>query len=107
MLLGAVAVIGVLAVSGCNASALTKRELVVYFNQNASEATHRAALEACAHVTPEATPEPFQTSKIQSNDVGDVRFRIDHADDKALATLENCLSKQRGVAGADIPDLTD
>jgi len=107
LLLGGLAVISVLAVSGCNDSALTKRELVVYFNDNSPESVHLAALRACGHATPEATPEPFATSSLQSNNVGDVRFRIDHADDKALATLENCLSRQPGVVGVDIPDLTD
>ncbi|HWC36717.1 MAG TPA: hypothetical protein VG650_18055 [Mycobacteriales bacterium] len=95
------------AVAGCNASALTKRELVVHFADTATQATHRAALDACAHATPEATPEPFTTSGPVSNQVGDVRFRIDHADDKAIATLETCLAKQPGVEGVDIPDLTD
>lgn len=106
-LLGGLAAAALFSVSGCNTSALTKRELVVYFNQDASAAQHDAALKACAHVTPEATPEPFQTSSVPADNVGDVRFRIDHANDKALATLENCLYKQAGVKGAEIPDLTN
>ncbi|MGN6474580.1 MAG: hypothetical protein ACTHK4_13165, partial [Mycobacteriales bacterium] len=94
-------------VSGCNASALTKRELVFYFDSSASTAQHRAALDACAHVTPEATPEPFSTSGPVANQVGNVRFRIDHADDKAIAQIEECMDRQAGVKGVDIPDLTD
>jgi hypothetical protein len=96
-----------LVLAGCNASALTKRELVVYFTPDATQSQHLAALDACAHVTPEATPEPFSTTGPAADTVGNVRFRIDHADDKALAELETCLSKQPGVQGADIPDLTD
>lgn len=106
-LLAGLAVVALVTVSGCNTSALTKRELVVYFSQDSSAAQHDAALKACGHVTPEATPEPFRTSTLPADNVGDVRFRIDHADDKALATLENCLNKQPGVKGAEIPDLTD
>jgi hypothetical protein len=94
-------------VTGCNDSALTKVELVVYFNQNAPLSDHAAALKACAHVTPEAIPEPIVKSTIASDAVGDVRFRIDHADDKELAELTECLNKQPGVAGVDTPDLTD
>jgi hypothetical protein len=36
-----------------------------------------------------------------------VRFRIDHADDKDIALLTECLSRQPGVVGVDTPDLTD
>jgi hypothetical protein len=93
--------------AACNASALSKRELVVHFAASATQAQHRAALVACSHATPDATPEPFSTSGPAANQVGDVRFRIDHADDKAIATVESCLAKQPGVRGFDIPDLTD
>jgi hypothetical protein len=97
----------VLGVSGCNTSALTKRELVVYFADNASQAEHRAALTACAHATPSAHPEPFVEGNLASDSVGDIRFRIDHTDDHDLAILYACLNKQPGVKGVDIPDLTD
>jgi hypothetical protein len=96
-----------LLLSGCNDSALSKRELVFYFTPTATQAEHQAALRACAHVTAEATPEPFTTSGPAADQVGDVRFRIDHADDKAIAQLENCMDKQPGMAGVDQPDLTD
>jgi hypothetical protein len=80
---------------------------VVYFSQNAPATDHVAALHACAHVTPEATPEPLPASSLPSNAVGDIRFRIDHADDKQIALLTECLNKQPGVRGVDTPDLTD
>jgi hypothetical protein len=86
--------------SGCNTSSLTKRELVVYFAQNTSETQQKAALSACSNVTPQATPEPFVTGNLPADTVGDVRFRIDHADDRAVALLENCLNAQPGVRGA-------
>jgi hypothetical protein len=95
------------ALSGCNASSLTKQELVVHFVDNATVAERAAALHACAHATPEATPEPFVTTGPVSNQVSDVRFRTDHADDRAIAILEGCLAKQPGVEGFEVPDLTD
>jgi hypothetical protein len=97
----------VVGISGCNDSALTKVELVVYFNQDAPQSDHAAALKACSHVTPETVPEPLVKSTIAADTVGDVRFRIDHADDKEIAELTECLNKQPGVAGVDTPDLTD
>jgi hypothetical protein len=96
-----------IALGGCNDSALSKTEMVVYFTQNAPESDHVAALNACSHVSPETVPEPIETSSLASNNVGDVRFRIDHADDKQLALLTECLNKQPGVVGVDTPDLTD
>lgn len=95
------------AASGCNAASLSKVELVVYFTQNAPLADHTAALKACAHVTPETVPEPIVKSRFVSDGVGDVRFRIDHANDKEIAELTECLNKQPGVAGVNTPDLTD
>jgi hypothetical protein len=95
------------AVSGCNTTALTKVEMVVYFTQNAPTSDHEAALKACAHSAPNVYPEPIVKSNLASDAVGDVRFRIDHADDKDLALLTECLNKQPGVAGVDTPDLTD
>jgi hypothetical protein len=93
-----------ITVSGCNAS---KQELVVYFAENAPQSEHVAALHACAHATPQATPEPIENSNLVSNSVGNVRFRIDHTNDKQLAILESCLGRQKGVVGVDIPDYTD
>jgi hypothetical protein len=98
---------GLAVLTGCNDSALTKRELVVYFSENAPASQHLAVLKACAHATPAAVPEPVITSKYVSDSVGDVRFRVDHASDKQLATLYSCLERQPGVRGVDIPDLTD
>jgi hypothetical protein len=97
----------VFVAAGCNASALTKVELVVYFKPNAPLSDHTGALKACGHVTPETIPEPIVKSRFVSDAVGDVRFRIDHANDKELAELTECLNKQPGVEGVDTPDLTD
>lgn len=104
-LVPALAVVACLA--GCNTDALTKRELVVHFDPSATSAQHQSALDACAHATPEATPEPFSTTGPISNQINNVRFRIDHADDRDIAHLETCLNNQPGVIGVDIPDLTN
>lgn len=96
-----------LLVAGCNTSSLTKQEVVVYFDPGASQADHVDALNACAHAAPAVTPEPIIKSTLPANQVGDVRFRVDHANDKDLALLTECLHKQPGVEGFDIPDLTD
>ncbi|HVX69657.1 MAG TPA: hypothetical protein VHA79_08215 [Mycobacteriales bacterium] len=95
------------AVSGCNAAALSKREMVVHFDPSATTEQHRAALDACAHVTTAATPEPFSTTGPVSNQINNVRYRIDHANDRDIALLTTCLSKQPGVIGEDIPDLSN
>lgn len=105
--IGIAAVVAAVGVAGCNTSALTKQEVVVYFNDNAPESDHVAALHACAHAAPEATPEPMSTSSLPADQVGNVRFRVDHASDKDLALLTECLNKQPGVKGFTIPDLTD
>jgi hypothetical protein len=96
-----------IGLAGCNTSALTKQEMVVYFKQGAPESDHVAALKACAHAAPNVNPEQLLKSNLVSDQVGDVRFRIDHADDKDQALLTECLNKQPGVAGVDVPDLTD
>jgi hypothetical protein len=106
VLTGALVLAG-LGAAGCNSSALSKQELVVTFDPNAPASEHAAALQACAHATPEATPEPIVTSSLPSSSVGDVRFRVDHANDRALALLTECLNQQPGVKGVDIPDLTN
>lgn len=103
----AITVGAIVGVSGCNTSALTKQEVVVYFTANATEAEHVAALHACAHSAPDVTAEPIINSTLPANEVGNVRFRVDHADDKDIALLTECLHKQPGVEGYDIPDLTD
>jgi hypothetical protein len=105
--IGAVALGAIVFASGCNTSSLTKRELVVYFTDNASESDHAAALNACANAAPNVHAEPITKSTLPSNQVGNVRFRIDHADDKDIALLTECLDKQPGVKGFDIPDLTN
>lgn len=97
----------VVLTAGCNTSSLSKQELVVVFYSDAPHSDHVAALKACGHVTPETLPEPMTTSTLPSDQVGDVRFRTDHANDREVAQLEECLNKQPGVEGVDVPDLSN
>jgi hypothetical protein len=93
--------------SGCNTSALTKQELVVYFKPGTTTAQKLTALNNCKHATPAAVAEPIDHSGLPSDQIGDIRFRIDHIDDQQQAVLDNCLAKQVGIQGTLIPDLTD
>lgn len=95
------------SISGCNTTTLSKQEMVVHFQPGATEAEHAAVLAACGHVTPETIPEPLETSSLVSNNVSNVRFRTDHANDHDLALLTECINKQPGVAGVETPDLSN
>ena len=103
----AVVLLGVVGLSatGCGAygAALRQREAVVYFANDATLAQHEAARTACTGY-PNATPEPVPSSRYKSDQVADVRFRIDNASDADLAKLFGCLQKQPGVIGVNIPD---
>jgi hypothetical protein len=93
--------------SGCNTSALTKREIVVYFKPGTTTAQKLTALKNCRHATPEAVAEPIDHSGLPSDQIGDIRFRIDHINDKQESFLIGCLNRQVGFQGTQIPDLTD
>src|SRR4051812_36134518 len=96
-----VSAMSLLAAVGCNASALSRRELVVHFESTASAAQHRQALTSCTGVAPNTTPEPIVHTQYASSRVNDVRFRIDHANDHDIARLQTCLAKQPGVVGTE------
>jgi hypothetical protein len=90
--------LGLLAVSGCNNA--YRRELVVVFEPDATPEMHAATLKACTGVAPHTSPEPIVPSSYAAGRLSDVRFRIDHANDRDIAQLETCLGKQPGVRGA-------
>jgi hypothetical protein len=94
-----------LGLAGCNNANLTRRELVVHFDQSATTADHNAARAACATAAPNASPEPAPSASTRGvSPAYDVRFRVDHASDRDLNQLSQCLRVQRGVVGIDIPD---
>jgi hypothetical protein len=103
--LGSALLLAAVSLTGCNTSALTKRELIVHFADGTSNSQQLAARTACLHVTPETVPEPLPTNdRFVSDNLNDVRYRIDHANDKEVAQLEDCLHNQPGVIGIDTPD---
>jgi cell division septation protein DedD len=104
---GVAALCGLLALvlGGCNNANLTRRELVVHFDTSASAADHTAARTACASAAPHASPEPAPSPSTRgAQPANDVRFRVDHASDRDLNALLQCLRRQRGVAGFDLPE---
>src|SRR5437764_7719877 len=101
----AVAVLCAAVLGGCNNGNLTRRELVVHFNTSATAADHASARTACASAAPHASPEPAPSASSRGvQPVNDVRFRVDHASDRDLNELLQCLRRQPGVAGFDLPD---
>lgn len=95
------------AVTGCGAygERLRQRELVVHFDPRATPAQHLAARDACTDI-PHTSPEPLVPSSSPVSRFTDVRFRIDDASQRELARLTQCLSRQAGVRGVDIPETT-
>ena len=98
-----VALLAVLA-SGCAGfnKAFGQREAVVHFQPGTPESVRTQVRSACSHV-PQANPEPLPTDNKASDELNDVRYRIDKASDGQVTALEQCLGKFRSVAGVDIP----
>lgn len=95
----------VLGAGGCNNPNLSRRELVVHFDPSATVAEHDAARTACATAAPHVSPEPKPSPSTRAaQSPYDVRFRIDHASDRDENLLLQCLGRQRGVVGTDVPD---
>ena len=103
-LVAAGCVAGLAGLTGCNSN-LARREAVVHFDDSATAADHNRVREACATAAPHASPEPAPSASTRGvSPAYDVRFRIDHASDRDVNQLEQCLRKQHGVVGIDIPD---
>ena len=82
--------------------AFGQREAVVHFHPGTPAAVRSQVRAACSHL-PQAVPEPLPTDKKASDELNDVRYRIDKASDGQIIALENCLGKFRTVQGVDIP----
>jgi hypothetical protein len=93
-----------LLASGCAGfnKAFGQREAVVHFQPGTPEAVRTQVRAACSHI-PQATPEPLPTDHKASDELNDVRYRIDKASDGQVIALQNCLGKFRTVQGVDIP----
>jgi hypothetical protein len=102
---GLAAIACVLATGGCNNANFTRRELVVHFDVAATTSDHESARTACATAAPHASPEPMPSPSTRGVNRGnDVRFRVDHASDRDINQLLQCLRRQNGVVGFDLPD---
>lgn len=100
----ATAVVLPLALTGCKG---TQREVIVFFAADAPQSDHENALRACTGVAKHTSPEPISPGTHRVAPTSDVRFRIDNADDRDIALLETCLTKQPGVVGVqDTMDTT-
>lgn len=94
--------LGLSAVGCSGQSALTFREVVVKFAPSATPEQHRAARAACDGL-PHTSPEPIPSNAGKAARLNDVRFRVDQASDAELNALYQCLIRQPGVIGVDIP----
>ena len=100
----ATAVAVLAGISGCKG---TQREVIVFFASDAPQSDHENALSACTGVAKHTSPEPISPGTHRVAPTSDVRFRIDNANDRDIAQLEKCLSKQPGVIGVqDTMDTT-
>lgn len=89
-----------LAAAGCATFDATfgKREAVVQFQPETTNAARLKVRAACAHL-PHATPEPVPTGEPAADMTYDVRYRVDKASDGDLAKLQQCLQRFRSVVG--------
>jgi hypothetical protein len=95
----------VVSAGGCNNPNLNRRELVVHFDPSATQVDHDSARAACASAAPHASPEPAPSASSRGvSPAYDVRFRVDHASDRDVNQLLQCLRRQEGVVGFDLPD---
>ncbi len=95
-----------LLLAGCGryGDRLRQRELVVHFEPGATQAQHLAVRTACSGY-PNTSPEPIGSDTRRSSLLNNVRFRIDNASYRELARLTECLNRQPGVRGIDIPEV--
>ncbi len=103
-MIAVVLVLAGLLLSGCAGfnKAFGQREAVVHFATGTPESVRAQVRAACSHL-PDAAPEPLPTDKMASDELNDVRYRIDKASDGQITALENCLGRFRSVQGVDIP----
>lgn len=100
----ATAVVVLAGAAGCKG---TQREVIVFFAADATQADHENVLKVCTGVAKHTSPEPITAGTHRVAPTSDVRFRIDNANDRDIAQLEACLTKQPGVVGVqDTMDTT-
>lgn len=98
--------------SGCGSkltAGLSKQEVVVVFNPQASQAEHAAVRRECSGI-PGTYPEPLPGPNAPLvSQVYNVRFRVDHASNTELNRLLVCLTghTNQGVESYEMPDYAD
>jgi hypothetical protein len=97
-----------LALAGCSrmAASLSQREAVVTFTSNTTVQQRMAVRAACARA-PAVTPPPLPADVGSPYALQPLVYRIDHATDADVATLEKCLARFRTVAGITLQDSSD
>jgi hypothetical protein len=90
------------AAAGCATFDRTfgKQEAVVHFQPQTPDSVRLKVRAACSHV-PQAIPEPLPTDHLASDQVNNVRYRVDHASDGDLAKLQQCLQRFPSVVGIE------
>ena len=95
---------GVVLLTSCRTTVTLNREVVVVFKPGTTAADRDRVRSACATVAPHASPEPQGPGELKSSRLNDVRFRVDGADDRDLAQLYACLTKDPAVRGVRLPE---
>ncbi len=107
-LLAFVTLAALLAMTGCSrmAASLSQREAVVSFHSDTTVQQRMAVRTACARA-PAVTPPPLPADVGFPYALQPLIYRIDHASDADVATLEKCLARFRAVAGVTLRDSSD
>ncbi len=102
---GALAVALGAGVAGCAQfdAALGQREAVVQFRSATPDSVRLKVRTACSGL-PAVTTEPLPTDGKASDELYDVRYRIDKASDAEVARLQQCLARFPPVAGLELLD---
>lgn len=103
----AVLAVGLLVVglTGCATTVSLRREVVVVFKPDATEADRDRVRTTCAAASPHASPQPEGPGTLKSSRVNDVRFSVDKAGNAELNKLYDCLRADPSVRGVSLPEM--
>jgi hypothetical protein len=108
-LLGAaLALAAATAVAGCSRfdASLSQQQAIVTF-RSGSTVTQRMNVRAACGKLPNVTPPPLPADLKSPYALQPLVYRIDHASDADVATLEKCLARYPSVAGITLQDSSD
>ncbi len=97
-----------LAIAGCSRidASLSHREAVVTFRGDSTLTQRMTVRTACGKVASVTAP-PLPSDLNSPYALQPLIYRIDHASDADVATLEKCLAKFSSVAGVTLQDSSD